>query len=124
VLANRIKELREKTGLKQKEFAEKLGIKVTTYNGYETGNHEPKSDFLISLAKEFNVTVDYILGLTDDAYSYYCDEGIKKSDTQEVSDAYEKADTTTKNHVRVILDLPKLDGEPELEEYGEDMETS
>jgi hypothetical protein len=26
--------------------------------------------------------------------------------------------------VRVILDLPKLDGEPELEEYGEDMETS
>lgn len=66
MLCDRIKKLRETTGLSARKFAQEFGIKYTTYYGYETGSREPGSDFLIKLAKYFNVTTDYILGIEDE----------------------------------------------------------
>ena len=40
---SRIKELRESTGMSARKFADQLGIKYTTYYGYETGSREPGS---------------------------------------------------------------------------------
>lgn len=60
--ANRLRQLRESTGLNQKDFAASIGLKHTTYNGYETGKHKPKSDILVIIADKYNVTVDYLLG--------------------------------------------------------------
>lgn len=62
----RIKEARERVGLTQKELANILGVKSTTFNGYETGSHDPKSDLLKQIATQCNTTVDYLLSLTDD----------------------------------------------------------
>lgn len=62
----RIREARERAGLSQKGLAEELGIKPTTFNGYETGAHDPKSDILKAIAERCNTTVDFLLGLTDD----------------------------------------------------------
>lgn len=59
----RIKEARERVGLSQKELAKILKIKPTTFNGYETGAHDPKSDVLARIAKACGTTVDYLLGL-------------------------------------------------------------
>lgn len=64
---NRMKELREQLGYRQKDFAELLGIKPTTYNGYECGTHAPSLDILVQIARKCGVTVDYLLGLTEDA---------------------------------------------------------
>ena len=61
-IGSRLRALRERTGLSQKEFAEKIGLKQSTYNGYETGKHIPKSDILISLADHYGVPVGYLLG--------------------------------------------------------------
>ena len=47
MIGDKLKEIRERTGMNKKEFAEYIGVKYTTYNGYETGAREPASDFLI-----------------------------------------------------------------------------
>lgn len=62
----RIKEAREKVGLTQKELAIELGIKPNTFNGYEKGTHDPKSEILKKIAIRCNTTVDYLLGIDND----------------------------------------------------------
>lgn len=57
-----IKEARVQAGLSQKELAKLIGVAPSTFNGYESGNHDPKSDLLIKIAKACNVTVDFLLG--------------------------------------------------------------
>ena len=47
--AEMLRKLRERTGLNQRDFAASVGMKYTTYNGYETGKHQPKSDVLITI---------------------------------------------------------------------------
>lgn len=61
-----IKEARERIGLSQKELATSLGIKPSTFNGYENGTHDPKSDILVLIAQKCETSVDYLLGCTDD----------------------------------------------------------
>lgn len=63
MISERIRALREKTGMSARKFAEHIGVKYTTYYGYETGSREPGSDFLVLLAKHHGVTTDYILGI-------------------------------------------------------------
>ncbi|MEG1331844.1 MAG: XRE family transcriptional regulator [Eubacterium sp.] len=67
MIAYKLKEIRERTGMNKKEFSKYLDIKYTTYNGYETGAREPASDFLILVSKKFDVSIDYLMGLKDDA---------------------------------------------------------
>ena len=62
----RIRDLREDADLTQKQIAEKLGMYLTTYRRYESGEQKPPFDFIITLAKFYNVTIDYIAGLTND----------------------------------------------------------
>ena len=63
MICDTIRALRERTGMSARKFAEEIGIKYTTYYGYETGSREPGSDSIIALAKYHNVTTDYILGI-------------------------------------------------------------
>ncbi len=64
-MKSRIVLAREYAKLNQKELAGILGISPSTLNGYERGNHDPKSDGLIKVAKACNVTTDFLLGLSD-----------------------------------------------------------
>lgn len=68
--------LRERLGMNQKTFAATLGIKPNTYNNYETGFRNPNTDFFELIAKKYSVSVDYLLGLTDDPTPY--NRAIKK----------------------------------------------
>lgn len=61
----RLKDLREDNDLKQTEIAEFLGIKQTVYSRYERGFQNIPLEYLIKLAEKYNVSTDYILGLTD-----------------------------------------------------------
>jgi len=61
----RLKDLREDSDLKQKELAEYLHIKQNTYSQYENGQRQVPIDVLIKLAKYYNVSTDYILGVSD-----------------------------------------------------------
>ena len=60
-----IKQARELAGLTQKDLAEKLGVAASTFNGYEKGQHDPKSDVLIAISNICGVSTDFLLGLTD-----------------------------------------------------------
>lgn len=61
-----LKALRKEHGFSQEAFAKSLGIPTNTYANYEKGVREPGSDFWISVAEKYNVSIDYLLGFTDD----------------------------------------------------------
>ncbi|GHU35605.1 transcriptional regulator [Bacilli bacterium] len=66
MLQKRMKELRLEAKLTQKEVAEKLGISTAFYGQWETGKRTPASKNLQKIADVFNVSVDYLLGNTDE----------------------------------------------------------
>lgn len=61
----RIRDLREDNDLTQKMIANILNISQRGYSHYETGNNDIPTETLIKLAKFYNVSVDYILGLSN-----------------------------------------------------------
>lgn len=61
----RIKDLREDNDKYQKEIAELLGISQQYYSEYENGKRTIPIQHLITLAKYYNTSIDYIVGLTD-----------------------------------------------------------
>ena len=61
----RLKELREDSDITQREIAEHLHIRQNTYSQYENGQRQIPIELLISLAKYYKTSTDYILGLTD-----------------------------------------------------------
>ena len=66
----RIKDLREDNDITQKQLAEHLHIKQNTYSQYENGQRQLPIDTLIALAKFYNTSTDYILGLTSEIRPY------------------------------------------------------
>ena len=62
----RIRDLREDNDLTQTQVAEYLNMKQPQYNRYERGLRDIPSDILIALAKLYNTSTDYILGLKDE----------------------------------------------------------
>ncbi len=61
----RIRNLREDRDLKQKELAKILLIGQTTYSDYELGKLNIPLPVLIQLAKYYETSLDYLVGLTD-----------------------------------------------------------
>lgn len=62
----RIRELREDNDLLQKDVAKLLNTTQQHYSRIENGTTEITADRIIALAKFYNVTSDYILGLSDE----------------------------------------------------------
>lgn len=61
----RIRDLREDNDLLQKELAAYLKCSQVCYSHYEIGKRDIPTDVLIQLAKFYNTSTDYLLGLTD-----------------------------------------------------------
>jgi len=61
----RIRELREDHDLSQKDVAELLQTTQQVYSRYENGTNEMPLRHLITLARYYDVSVDYIVGETD-----------------------------------------------------------
>lgn len=61
----RIRELREDHDLKQRQLAQILCCSQQTYSDYENGRLDIPTSILIALAKYYNTTTDYLLGLTE-----------------------------------------------------------
>ncbi len=67
---SRIRDLREDSDLAQRELAAYLQCSQTCYSSYEVGRRGIPAEVLIKLAKFYNVSVDYLLGLTDESKPY------------------------------------------------------
>lgn len=62
----RLRDLREDANLKQENIAQILGIKQQQYSEYERGKREMSIKNYIKIAKYYNVSLDYVAGLTND----------------------------------------------------------
>ena len=66
VFSDRLRETRKLRGITQKQMAEFLEITEQAYQNYEYGKIKPNFDSLIALADFFDVSVDYLMGRTDE----------------------------------------------------------
>ena len=87
---NRLRKLRKESDLTQKELAEILNTTEATLSRYENGAREPKLDLIHKIANYFGVSVDYLLGNTDEKSNA---DKIKKaiSDDPELVEFWDKA---------------------------------
>ena len=67
IVASRLKRIRESRQITQKELAQRLGLHEQMVYRYENGLSEPMALNLAAMAKELNVSLDYLTGLSDDA---------------------------------------------------------
>ncbi|MCI9187527.1 MAG: helix-turn-helix transcriptional regulator [Oscillospiraceae bacterium] len=70
VLPQRLKECREKMKYRQIDVATYSDITEAAYQNYERGRREPKLSILMRIAQTFHVSVDYLVGLTDEPKPY------------------------------------------------------
>lgn len=69
ILSERLKQLRSENRLTQQNVADRLGVRLRTYQYYESENdkaHRPDLETLVVLADMYGVSVDYLLGRTDE----------------------------------------------------------
>lgn len=101
----RLKQLRQKHKLTQSELADILGLKPTAISNYESKRNEPSFDKLIALSRYFDVSCDYLLGITD-AYLPVGGEVLDK-DIVEYFNLYQQLDDESaaeaKNYVNYLL---------------------
>lgn len=62
ILAKNLVELRKKSGLNQRQAAEKLGISPAPLSAYELGKKLPPLETLAAMAEMYGVSCDYLLG--------------------------------------------------------------
>ena len=65
-MVKNLKKLRNERGISQQTLAQELGITQQSVNKYENHKIEPEIATLIVLADYFGVTVDYLIGRTDE----------------------------------------------------------
>ena len=65
MIYKRIRDLREDRDLKQKDLAKLLNCSQQVYSNYELGQRDIPTDILIKLSNLYQVSVDYILGISD-----------------------------------------------------------
>ena len=63
--SDRLRFLRERMGLNQQQAAIRLNMKPVTYSSYENG-HIPKLETIIKLSQFYNVSIDYLTGVTNE----------------------------------------------------------
>jgi len=61
----RLKSLRKENGYTLKQVSNLLGITLSCYSNYEQGIREPSIDVIKKICKLFNVSADYLLGLSE-----------------------------------------------------------
>lgn len=70
MLGDRLLRLRNEAGLTQEELGKHLNINKFSISSYERGINEPSDQIKIQIARFFHVTVDYLVGMTDNPIPY------------------------------------------------------
>ncbi|MDY3988620.1 MAG: helix-turn-helix transcriptional regulator [Massilioclostridium sp.] len=65
IISQRLKDLRSDADLNQQDVADAVNVTQSSISNYELGVNLPDLDVVIKLAKFFNVSSDYLLGITD-----------------------------------------------------------
>lgn len=65
IFSERLIELKATHNIRQKDIADNIGVSLRGYQYYEKGTKEPTMSKLIALANYFDVSLDYLVGRTD-----------------------------------------------------------
>jgi transcriptional regulator with XRE-family HTH domain len=102
---NRISALRKSRNLTQDDMATTLGISRAALSHYEKGRREPDYDTLITIADFFKVSLDYIMGRTDDPLASLDPEN------RDFIDRLELSNDQLMNQLTLTIDGKKLTAE-------------
>lgn len=94
---NRIKELRKKKEINQKDLGDVIGVAANSISQYESGSREPSIEILNKLADFFNVSIDYLLGRIDESME-------DKNNLPSIPNYFE----TPQDAVKFILEQPMI----------------
>lgn len=81
----RLRALRESHHLTQDDLAAELKLGQGQLNRYELGKNSPSVDKVIAFARFFNVSTDYLFGLTDDPTGNLSTHDLSKAEVEMVS---------------------------------------
>lgn len=112
----RLKQLRQKHKLTQSELANILGLKPTAISNYESKRNEPSFDKLIALSKYFDVSCDYLLGVSD-AYLPIGGEVLDK-DIVNFFNLYQQLNDHSSKELNAYADYLLYRQEKEMKEDG------
>lgn len=102
---NRIKELRIEKDLSQRKLGNIIGTAQQTISRLEKGNYSPPVDLVVNLAKYFDCSIDYLLGLSECREKFedrlYLDN--KLEEHYELIKMYDQLGHINKETLRIIL---------------------
>lgn len=82
---DRLREVREAQNLSQDDLSVRLGLGGAQMHRYETGKSDPSPEVMVRLAKELNVTTDYLLGLSDDPTTQIQEQDLTPAEARLIS---------------------------------------
>lgn len=76
MLGERLTALRRRDHVSQKELGQAINVSHYTISSYEKGRSEPNDEIKVRIARYFNVSLDYLVGLIDEPLPYNRQDGI------------------------------------------------
>lgn len=102
MIGKRLQELRKEFNISQAQLAKILGVSHYTISSYECNRSDPDDISKVKLAKLFNVSVDYLLGLVDKPVSF-----LRDSSTIIIPNNFIKQDICDINEYIAFLEYKK-----------------
>lgn len=62
--ASRLKDFIQELGISKRKFAKRVGVSATSVSDWVSGKIQPNAESIYLICKEFNVSADYLLGIT------------------------------------------------------------
>ena len=111
----RLKSIREEHKISQQKLADNIGVSRSTIAMWETGGSQPDNESLIKLSKFFNVSIDYILGNSDEVSL------LKTINKSEIEILFNKLNSLgkekTESYIMDLLDNPKYTADDEYKPH-------
>lgn len=98
---DRLKLIRENRGLTQDDLNSRLGFGPAQIYRYETGKADPSPEVLVRIARELEVSTDWLLGLVATPTEYLQEQGIS-ADERKLLSAYRSGDL--RNAMRILAE--------------------
>ena len=112
MLAKRLKDLREDNDLTQNHLSKKLNITAASISRWETGQSNPDYDTLIKLAKLYNVSIDYLLGLSEiktykNEFEFISDLDLSNEELMKKYNLYLGNEKIDKKDLQIFIELTR-----------------
>lgn len=99
----RLRQIRREQFVRQKQLADHLNVAVSTLSQYENDKRHPNFDILVDIAHYFNVSTDYLLGLSNKQGSF--ESTIENIDTTLESCSYSRLMSKITDNLKSISDI-------------------